>query len=104
MAVQELAHGDARAEVAEGVDVDLSGVQCGCNAAVYLAHMTQIGGKPNYCDAWSEPSCLEIDMLEGNAKALQATLDGGEYDADGKAAGEAMGAILAEADRLASAR
>ena len=55
-------------------DVDLSGVQCGCNAAVYLAHMTQIGGKPNYCDAWSEPSCLEIDMLEGNAKALQATL------------------------------
>ncbi len=37
-------------------------------------------------------------------KALQATLDRGGYGRDGKAAGEAMGAILADADRLSGAR
>ena len=77
-----------------GFDVDLSGVQCGCNAAVYLVHM----GLPNeynpgYCDiqGFDGPPCLEIDLLEGNAKALQATLhttsghgtDGRSCNADG---------------------
>ncbi len=33
-------------------------------------------------------------------RALQAALDSGAYSEDGRAAGEAMGAILAEADRL----
>ena len=37
-------------------------------------------------------------------RALQATLEEGGYDADGRAAGEAMSSILAEADRLAGAR
>ena len=37
-------------------------------------------------------------------RALQATLDTGAYDADGRAAGEAMSSILAEADRLSGAR
>ena len=37
-------------------------------------------------------------------RALQATLDDGSYSADGRAAGEAMGSILAEADRLSGAR
>ena len=62
--------------------VDLSGVPCGCNAAVYLVPMSD----PNlddsaYCDIqgyddeWDAVQpCLEIDLLEGNAKAIQATL------------------------------
>lgn len=37
-------------------------------------------------------------------RALQATLEDGSYGDDGRAAGEAMGAILAEADRLSGAR
>ena len=37
-------------------------------------------------------------------RALQATLEDGRYDTDGRAAGEAMSSILAEADRLAGAR
>ncbi|MBX7248505.1 MAG: sigma-70 family RNA polymerase sigma factor [Caulobacteraceae bacterium] len=37
-------------------------------------------------------------------KALQASLEAGAYDRDGSPAGEAMGAILADADRLSGAR
>lgn len=37
-------------------------------------------------------------------RALQASLDDGAYEPDGKAAGEAMSSILAEADRLAGVR
>jgi len=37
-------------------------------------------------------------------RALQASLDSGAYGADGRAAGEAMSSILAEADRLSGAR
>ncbi|WP_029085890.1 sigma-70 family RNA polymerase sigma factor [Brevundimonas aveniformis] len=37
-------------------------------------------------------------------RALQAVLEDGSYSADGRAAGEAMGAILAEADRLSGPR
>ena len=36
-------------------------------------------------------------------KALQAILDSGDYDRDGRAAGEAMTAILADAERLSVA-
>lgn len=37
-------------------------------------------------------------------RALQASLEDGAYEPDGKAAGEAMSSILAEADRLAGVR
>ena len=37
-------------------------------------------------------------------KALQSSLEEGRYDRDGRAAGEAMSAILAEADRLSGPR
>jgi RNA polymerase sigma-70 factor (ECF subfamily) len=37
-------------------------------------------------------------------QALQAILDGGHYDRDGAPAGDAMGSILAHAERLSSAR
>jgi RNA polymerase sigma-70 factor (ECF subfamily) len=37
-------------------------------------------------------------------RALQLILERGEYDRDGKAAGEAMGSILASAERLSGAR
>ncbi|RNL05109.1 RNA polymerase subunit sigma-70, partial [Xanthomonas vasicola pv. vasculorum] len=37
-------------------------------------------------------------------RALQATLERGGYDRDGKAAGDAMRSILGEADRLSGAR
>lgn len=37
-------------------------------------------------------------------KAVQAALEAGNYEQDGHAAGEAMSAILAEADRLSGAR
>ncbi len=37
-------------------------------------------------------------------KALQATLERGGYDRDGRAAGDAMRSILADADRLSAAR
>ncbi len=37
-------------------------------------------------------------------RALQAILESGAYDRDGRSAGEAMGAILAQAERLSGAR
>jgi len=37
-------------------------------------------------------------------RALQASLDAGTYERDGTPAGEAMGSILADADRLSGAR
>jgi len=37
-------------------------------------------------------------------RALQASLEAGAYDRDGTPAGEAMGSILADADRLSGAR
>ena len=50
-------------------------VRFSSQSAVYLVAM----GEPredgaNYCDITSQPSCLEIDLFEGNTKALQATL------------------------------
>ena len=77
-------------------DVDLSKVGCGCNAAVYLVAMPERPNEynPAYCDiagVGGNDACLEIDMLEGNGKALQATLhttytrgwDGKSCNADG---------------------
>ena len=56
---------------------DLSQVGCGCNAALYLVSMPQPSEHSSeYCDIM-EPQphkCLEIDLLEGNVKALQAAL------------------------------
>jgi RNA polymerase sigma-70 factor (ECF subfamily) len=37
-------------------------------------------------------------------RALQAILEGGAYDRDGRSAGDAMSSIVAEAERLSSAR
>jgi hypothetical protein len=63
--------------------VDLSGVKCGCNAAVYLVAMPARGSADPknpaaYCDIQGYdrgiPACVELDVLEGNAKAIQTTL------------------------------
>ncbi len=83
--------------------VDLSGVNCGCNAAVYLVAMPAHGSADPqnpaaYCDIQGYdqdvPACVELDLLEGNAKAIQATLhtfrghgvDGHSCNQDGCAA------------------
>lgn len=76
-------------------EVDLSRVGCGCNAALYLVAMPEHPEAHDaaYCDIQGPEgkSCLEIDILEGNAKALQATIhttnghgwDGKSCNADG---------------------
>lgn len=60
-------------------DVDLSGVGCGCNAAFYLTQMP--AGEPTrcgdyYCDANNVCGalCTEIDLMEANNHAFQATM------------------------------
>jgi len=56
---------------------DYSRVGCGCNAALYLVAMPQRGQGNNsgYCDIQAgSNACLEIDLLEGNTKAIQTTL------------------------------
>ena len=57
--------------------VDLSRVGCGCNAALYLVSMTQPDSTGSrYCDIMAKDPkrCLEIDLMEGNSKALATTL------------------------------
>jgi len=60
--------------------IDLSEVPCGCNAAVYLVKMdAPTSGGSAYCDIQgyddkSIGACTELDLIEGNQKALQATL------------------------------
>jgi len=55
--------------------VDVSNVGCGCNAALYLVAMSSpLPSEANYCDINTAQPCLEIDLFEGNAKALAATL------------------------------
>ena len=55
--------------------VDLSSVTCGCNLALYLVSMPLADGSGSrYCDINTNPPCLEIDLMEGNIKALKATL------------------------------
>ena len=58
--------------------VDVSGgVGCGCNAALYLVAMEEPDGSGSqYCDilGGSPRPCVEIDLFEGNTKALATTL------------------------------
>jgi len=74
-------------------DVDLSGVGCGCNAALYLVSMPQSSEKGNcgndyYCDANSVcgVSCVELDLLEGNKIAWVSTVHVAD-DPDGEGFG-----------------
>ena len=57
---------------------DVSNVGCGCNAALYLVAMPDGGNASGarYCDIQMKPpnGCVELDLQEGNAKAMQATL------------------------------
>ena len=63
--------------------MDISQVGCGCNAALYLIDMKQPSEATgsNYCDIQMDDpqQCLEIDIIEANTGAAQATLhtDGG---------------------------
>lgn len=100
--------------------IDVSNVGCGCNAAVYLVQMTEPDGDgPGYCDIQGYDSefdivqpCLEIDLLEGNAKAVQATLhtgrgkgaDGQSCNQDGCVCVLSGLAVLGGPIRLAHAR
>ena len=64
--------------------VDLSGVGCDCNAAVYLVQMDEVSPSivsSGYCDIQGydqdQPdvgACMELDLIEGNKKAVQSTL------------------------------
>ena len=56
--------------------VDVSEVDCGCNAALYLVAMDKpTSFSSGYCDIQSAgDNCLEIDLMEANRKAFQTTL------------------------------
>ena len=62
--------------------IDLSNVGCGCNAAAYLVEMGDTSSSvmsSDYCDiqGFDSPDirpCVELDLIEGNRKAVQATL------------------------------
>jgi hypothetical protein len=62
--------------------VDFSKVGCGCNGAVYLVAMPSTGSShlsSGYCDIQGYDiadvtPCVELDLIEGNRKAVQATL------------------------------
>ena len=62
-------------------DVDMSGVGCGCNAAAHLVAMPDTLVRPIQLTATSRVQgvspCHEIDLIEGNTKALQSTLHTG---------------------------
>ena len=57
---------------------DISRVGCACNAALYLVSMAAAGqgDGSGYCDINGDGAgyCLEVDLLEGNRKAIQTTL------------------------------
>jgi len=56
--------------------VDVSGVPCGCNAAVYFVAMPD----SQYCDAWNGVPgidggmCTEVDLMEANSVSFASTL------------------------------
>lgn len=59
--------------------IDLSNVPCNCEASVYLVEMgpTGLDTRSGYCDITGGPDakpCVELDMLEANIKALQASI------------------------------
>ena len=67
--------------------IDLSAVGCGCNAALYLVAMPKQwdaadpSNPAGYCDIQGynndplgKTACVELDILEGNSKAVQVTL------------------------------
>ena len=58
--------------------VDVAQVGCACNAALYLVAMGSTGSSDGsgYCDIQGVGgrTCTEIDLLEGNVKAVQSTL------------------------------
>jgi len=73
--------------------VDLSGVGCGCNAAIYLVSMPQNRAKGTcandyYCDANSVcgVGCTELDLFEGNRVAWVSTVHVAD-DKDGEGYG-----------------
>eukprot|EP00913_Durusdinium_trenchii_P031800 g29784.t1 len=72
--------------------VDLSGVGCGCNAALYMVSMKESEAAGDcdddyYCDAMSVCGlkCAEIDLMEANHRAFHTTLHNGITAWDPKA-------------------
>jgi len=54
------------------IDVDLSHVACGYNAAFYFSHLpTDVTIGTGYCDA--QNTCIEFDILESNIAATATT-------------------------------
>ena len=62
--------------------IDLSNVDCGCLACVYLVAMRDpSAGSSNYCDmaenvapGWQGGMCTEVDILEANNHAMQTAI------------------------------
>jgi len=53
--------------------VDLRSSTCNCNAALYFVEFPATAKIDDYCDAQGSPACVEIDLLEANTRAFQAT-------------------------------
>jgi hypothetical protein len=75
------------------VTVDVSGVECGCNAAFYLVSMRQndeagLCDDDFYCDANKVcgVNCAELDLVEANKRAFHATAHTA-FDGGGEGAG-----------------
>jgi hypothetical protein len=64
------------------ITVDLSKTTCNCNAAAYLVQMSS----NSYCDAQGSGStlCGELDIVEANTRAFQATVHSNTGDNPGK--------------------
>lgn len=59
------------------VTVDMSGVGCGCNGAIYLVEAPQPDARGSrYCDMNSDARerCTAIDVMEANAKSIVTTI------------------------------